>query len=80
MKFRTSKWADVAWGEYETDKQTRLRTSMPKSCLCDYSDAIMLVEGIITITGAGADVVARKADARTKQIIYSKIVRHSLIA
>ena len=37
---------------------------MLKPILCDYSDAIILVKGIITITGRGADAAARQADER----------------
>ena len=37
---------------------------MLKPSLCDYSDAYILVKGIITITGRGADAAARQADKR----------------
>ena len=43
---------------------------MLKPSLCDYSDAQILVKGKITITGAGADAAARKADERDKGIIF----------
>ena len=43
---------------------------MLKSCLCDYSDAYILVEGKITITGAAADAAARKADERDKGVAF----------
>ena len=43
---------------------------MLKSSLCDYSDAHILVKGKITITGAGADVVARKSDERDKDVAF----------
>ena len=39
---------------------------MLKSSLCDYSDAYILVKGIITTTGVGADAAARQADERDK--------------
>ena len=35
---------------------------MPRSSLCDWSDACILVKGRITITGAVDDAVARRAD------------------
>ena len=35
---------------------------MPKSSLCGYSDAYILVKGQITITGAGDDAAARQED------------------
>ena len=43
---------------------------MLKSSLCDYSDAYILVKGKITITGAGADAAARKADERAKGVAF----------
>ena len=43
---------------------------MLKSSLCDYSDAYILVKGTITITGAGADAAARKADERDKGVAF----------
>ena len=43
---------------------------MFKSSLCDYSDAYILVEERITITGAGADAIARKADERNKGAVF----------
>ena len=43
---------------------------MLKSSLCDYSDAYILVKGKITITGAGADAGARKADERAKGVAF----------
>ena len=43
---------------------------MLKSSLCDYSDAYILVQGRITITGAGAGDVARQADERNESVIF----------
>ena len=43
---------------------------MLTSSLCDYSDAIILVKGTITITGAEADATARQADERNKGVIF----------
>ena len=37
---------------------------MSKSSLCDYSDAHILVSGIKTIDGTGADDVAKSLDKR----------------
>ena len=51
----------------------RFKTTMLKSSLCDYSDVYVLVKGITTIIGAGADAAARQADERDKQV-YLKIV------
>ena len=46
---------------YNTNSDIRFRTTMLKSSLCDYSDAYMLVKGIIAITGAGDNAGARQA-------------------
>ena len=43
---------------------------MLKSILCDYSDAFILVNKTITITGAGEDAAAREADERTKEVMF----------
>ena len=43
---------------------------MLRSNLCDYADAYIVVNGIITITGAGADGAARRADERDKEITF----------
>ena len=37
---------------------------MPKSNLCDYSDAYILAKGTITITGDGDDAAARQDNQR----------------
>ena len=39
---------------------------MLRSSLCDYSDAYVLVNGTITITGVGNDGAMRQADERDK--------------
>ena len=41
-------------GTYNTKNQIKFKTLMPKSILCDYSDAYMLVKETITLTGQGA--------------------------
>ena len=43
---------------------------MLRSSLCDYTDAYILVKGTITITGAGDDAAARRADGRKKDVIF----------
>ena len=45
-KFRTRNWVEIndeATGTYSTDKQIKLKTSMLRSSLCDYSDAYILL-------------------------------------
>ena len=43
---------------------------MIRSKLCDYSDAYILVSGTITITGAGDDANAKRADERNKGLVF----------
>ena len=49
--------SDDARGTCNTNTQIKVKTSMLKSSLCDYSDAYILVRGIITVgkvpTGGG---------------------------
>ena len=39
---------------------------MLRSNLCDYADEYILVKGTITITGAGADDVAKQLDEKKR--------------
>ena len=48
----------------------KFKTTMLRSNLCDYSDAYILVKGTITITGAGADAAARRADEIEKGVTF----------
>ena len=43
---------------------------MLRSNLFDYADAYIFVKGTITITGAGDDAAARRADERDKSVIF----------
>ena len=44
---------------YNTNNDIRLKTTLLKSSLCDYSDAQILVKGRIAVTGAGPEAAAR---------------------
>ena len=44
---------------------------MLSSSLCDYNDAYILVKAKITITGAGDDEAARRADERDKVVAFT---------
>ena len=51
-KFRAKNWVEInddARGKYNANNQIKFKTSMLKSSLLDYSDAYILVSGIITI-------------------------------
>ena len=72
-KFRTKNWAEInddACGTYNKDSQIKLKTSMLKSSLYDYSDANILVSGTITITGEGLNDTANQVDEREKGVIF----------
>ena len=50
----TKKWIEVydqSGGNYTVNKEIRIKTSMLRSDLCDYSDAYIVVKGDITLEG-----------------------------
>ena len=72
-KFRTKTWIEIndeSRGTYNVNGQIKFKTTILKSSLCYYSHAYILVKGIITITGAGADAAARRADERNKGVTF----------
>ena len=72
-KFRTKNWVEIndeSRGVYTTGSDIKFKTTMLRSSLCDYADAYILVKGTITITGAGDDAAARRADERNKGVIF----------
>ena len=72
-KFRTRNWAEINYesrGAYNVNSQIKFKTSMLKPCLCDYSDAYILVKGTITIIGRVSDAAARQADERDKGVSF----------
>ena len=73
FKFSTENWVEIndeSRGGYTTGSDIKFKTTMLKSSLCDYADAYILVKGTITITGAGDDAAARRADERNKGVIF----------
>ena len=51
--FVTKKWIEVydqSEGNYNVNKEIRIKTSMLRSDLCDFSDAYLVVKGNITVT------------------------------
>ena len=51
-KFVTKKWIEVydqSEGNYNVNKEIRIKTSMLRSDLCDYSNPYIVVKGTITI-------------------------------
>ena len=70
-KFRTKNWLEIndeSRGTYNVNSQIKFETTMLKSNLCDYKYADILVKGIITIRGAGADASVRQAGERGKGV------------
>ena len=64
-KSRTKRWTEIndhSRGVYNGNSDIRLKTTMLKSSSCDYSDAYILFQGRIIITGAGADAAARQVN------------------
>ena len=52
-KFVTKKWIEVydqSEGNYNVNKEIRIKTSMLRSDLCDFNDAYIVVKGTITVT------------------------------
>ena len=71
-KFRPRNWVEIndeSRGTY-TGNSIKFKTTMLRSNLCDYADAYILVNGRITITGAGDDGAARRADERDKGVTF----------
>ena len=72
FKFRTRNWVEIndeSRGTY-TSNDIKFKTTMLRSNLCDSADAYILVNGRITITGAGNDAAARQADERDKGVTF----------
>ena len=56
-KFRTKNCVEIndeSCGMYNTNNQTRFKTSMLRTSLCDYSNAYILVKGTITVANTAA--------------------------
>ena len=71
-KFRTRYWVEIngeSRGNY-ANSDIRFKTTMLRSNLCDYADSYILVKRAITITGAGDDAAARRADERNKGVTF----------
>ena len=69
-KFRTKNWVEIndeSRGTYSTNCQTKFKTSMLRSSLCDYSDPYIAVKGTITVPNIGT--VATQNN-RNKEVIF----------
>ena len=66
LKFVTKKWIEVydqSEKNYNPNKEIRIKTSMLRSDLCDYSNAYIVVKGTITI-------VRPNAAKRNKEVTF----------
>ena len=74
-KFRTKNCVEIndeSTGTYNTNSQTKFKTAMIKSSLCDYSDAHILVKGTIIVNNAAADVAANNIN---KKVAFKNCAR-----
>ena len=69
-RFITKKWIEVhdqsgtAKDRYKPSKQIRFKTSMLRSNFCDYIDAYIVVNGVVTVSAtAGANNIRVKKQA-----------------
>ena len=74
-KFRTKNCVEIndeSTGTYNTNSQTKFKTTMIKSSLCDYSDAHILVKRTIIVNNAAADVAANNIN---KKVAFKNFAR-----
>ena len=72
-KFTTTKLVEIndgARGKYNENSQIKFKTTMLKSSLCDYSGAYLLLSGVITIDGVGADDNEKRLVEINKGVIF----------
>ena len=75
-KFRTKICIEINYGSrgtHNVNSQTKLKTTILKSSLCDYSDAYILVKGTIAVnntTGSGAN-----ANKTNKKVVLKNCAR-----
>ena len=75
-KFRTKNWVEIndeSRGRYSVNSQIKFKTTMLKSSLCDYSDAYILVKGIITVNNTAA--AGANANNTDKKVIFKNCDR-----
>ena len=78
-RFISKKWIEVhdQSGEtFNTNKQIRFKTSMLRSDLGDFSNAYIVVKGIVTVTVSANE---RARDEMNRQVIL-KIMHHLFLA
>ena len=72
--FRTGNWVEVnddIRGAYSPNKQIRFKTAVPRSSLCDYSDAYILVKENISVNNTAVNNTCSAAKNSTnKKVIF----------
>ena len=71
-KFRTKNWVETkndSRGLYNTNMYNKLRASILKSNLCNYSDAYILVKGTISVVNVVFNQVA-DANKNDKEVVF----------
>ena len=74
-RFVTKKWIEVydqSEGNCNVNKEIRIKTSMLRSDLCDFSDVYIVLEGDITLEGDDAN--------KQIKILHLKTMHHLLTA
>ena len=74
-RFVTKKWIDVydqSEKNYNPNKKVRIKTSMLRSDLCDFSDAYIVVEGDIIVT--------EQIMQKETKVLHLKTMHHLLTA
>ena len=64
-RFFTKKWIEVldqSGENYSVNKEMRIKTPMLRADLCDFSDAYIVIKGVITVTNPN-DVIRNKSVA-----------------
>ena len=65
-KFRAKNWVEIndeSWGTYDEVDQIRLKASMVRSSICDFSSACILVKATVTVANTEA-AAANKCNER----------------
>ena len=68
-KFRAKNWVEIndeSWGTYDEVDQIRLKTSMVRSSICDFSSACILVKATVTV----ANTEAAAANKFNERLIF----------
>ena len=73
-KFRTNNWVEIndeSRGTYNVNRQIKLKTTMLKSSLCDYSNAYILLKRNITVNNTAVD--GAPANNTNKKVKITKV-------